>query len=198
MPGMEDGAGVVVKRRSGFRSPARGFIKRATINRRLHPEQRAGWNASLFLRHHHPRPSKHAPYRSQELLGRHQHAIAGRVNKGRDPQKGSIEWGYRSRRSSDPEIRQLVTLRTTPDPSGGKVAKLHVPGILRIAEMGGFVVLLQPSAAGVVWHVRSSVASCSCWDGFVFDSSWAINIERSVMSRCDNAQGTSIRSTLVS
>jgi hypothetical protein len=101
-------------------------------------------------------------------------------------------------RSSDPEIRQLVTLRTTPDPSGGKVAKLHVPGILRIAEMGGFVVLLQPSAAGVVWHVRSSVASCSCWDGFVFDSSWAINIERSVMSRCDNAQGTSIRSTLVS
>lgn len=69
MPGMEDGAGVVVKRRSGFRSPAQGFIKRATINQRLHTEQRAGWNASLSLRHDHPRLSKHAPYQGQELLG---------------------------------------------------------------------------------------------------------------------------------
>ena len=67
-------------------------------------------------------------------------------------------------------------------------------GILRIAEMGTVATLRRwrrmacPQQRRILlllgWHF--------------FDSSWAINIERSVMLLCDNGQGTLIRSPLVS
>lgn len=115
----------------------------------------------------------------------------GRIDNRQDPAKGGHGGG------TVPETihqirecgRQCCTLQrqwgrvspTAPGPSGSKVAKLHVPCILRIAELGVAATLRRWRRMGR--KLRSSrVASCAWRDGVAVSSSWAINVERAVIA----------------
>ncbi|KAK3299340.1 uncharacterized protein B0H64DRAFT_388156 [Chaetomium fimeti] len=178
--------------------PSPGFIKRATINRRLHDEKRAGWIASFFSLTSSSSSVKARGLWTTEAWSLLVGSIRDEIRK-RGPLSGGTD--QRSR-SSDPEIRQLATLRTRfwddARPEWGGSSETPRAGDPSHCRDGWFccIVVTLRRWRRMACAQQGRILLLLGW--LVFDSSWAINIERSVMLRCDNAQGTPIRSTLVS